>query len=213
MKRLERGEAVLVGDGRGTVLTCLVTAVDRGRIEARVVSRTTTATAVPSITVVQALPKGDRGELAVDLLTELGVDAIIPWSASRSITQWREDRGDKALLRWRRTAREASKQSRRSFVPDVADLASTTAVVAELAGACSFVLHESADVSLASVGLPSEGRLVLIVGPEGGISEQELAAFTAAGAVAVKLGQPVMRTSTAGAAALAALSVRLGRWG
>jgi 16S rRNA (uracil1498-N3)-methyltransferase len=213
VKRLELGEAVLVGDGRGTVLTCSVTAVDRGRIEARVLSRATTAPAVPSVTVVQALPKGDRGELAVDLLTELGVDEIVPWSASRSIAQWRDDRGDKALLRWRRTAREAAKQSRRAFVPQVADLASTKAVAARLAGSCAFVLHEDADIALVSVDLPSEGRLILIVGPEGGISDDELTAFTAAGAVAVKLGEPVMRTSTAGAAALAALSVRLGRWG
>jgi 16S rRNA (uracil1498-N3)-methyltransferase len=202
----------LVADGLGTVLSCVVTAVARSRIEARVTERSVTPSADPRVVVVQALAKGDRGELAVELLTELGVDEIVPWSASRSIAQWRDGRGDRSLERWRRTAREAAKQSRRAFVPTVAELASTKAVVLRLESATALVLHESATTSLAGVEVPVSGELILVVGPEGGISDEELAAFTAAGAVCTRLGLPVLRTSTAGAAALAALSVRLGRW-
>jgi 16S rRNA (uracil1498-N3)-methyltransferase len=203
---------ILIGDGAGTLLSCSVTAVDRGRVEARVVSRAVSPLPSPRIVVVQALPKGDRGELAVELLTELGADEIVPWSAARSIAQWREARGDKALERWRRTAREAAKQSRRAYVPVVAELASTKDVARRLASGTALVLHEDATRPLGEVELPSSGDIYVVVGPEGGISGDELAAFATSGAVAVRLGQPVLRTSTAGPAALAALSLRLGRW-
>jgi 16S rRNA (uracil1498-N3)-methyltransferase len=212
VKRLEVGEPVLVGDGRGTVLTCRVSAVARGRIEARVLSRSRIEPQSPRVVVVQALAKGDRSELAVELLTELGVDVIIPWAAARSIAQWRDARGDKALERWRRTAREAAKQSRRAIVPQVEDLASTRMVADRIGAAAALVLHEDASAPLASVDLPSGGEVIVVVGPEGGISDEERVLFDAAGAIAVRLGQPVLRTSTAGAAALAALSLRLGRW-
>ena len=161
---------------------------------------------------MQALPKGDRGELAVEMLTELGVDEVVPWAAARSIAQWRDARGAKALDKWRRTAREAAKQSRRAHVPVVAELATTARVAARLGAATGFVLHEAATAALAGAALPSAGEIVLVVGPEGGISDDELTQFTAAGAMAVRLGQPVLRTSTAGVAALAALSARLPRW-
>jgi 16S rRNA (uracil1498-N3)-methyltransferase len=162
---------------------------------------------------VQALPKGERAELAVEVMTELGVDEIVPWSASRSVTQWHGSRGDKALDKWRRTAREAAKQSRRPWVPTVAPLASTAEVAALIrAAAGTLVLHESASIPLVGAELPVEGDLLVVVGPEGGVAEDELTRFAIAGAVAVRMGEPVLRTSTAGAAALAALSVRLGRW-
>ena len=166
----------------------------------------------PRLVVVQALPKGDRAELAVETMTELGVDEIVPWSAARSITRWDGPRGQKALDRWRRTAREAAKQSRRAWVPAVAELAGTAAVVERLAGAAALVLHEAATATLAGADLPTSGELIVVVGPEGGISDDELDRFAAAGATPVRLGDPVLRTSTAGAAALAALSLRLGRW-
>jgi 16S rRNA (uracil1498-N3)-methyltransferase len=166
----------------------------------------------PFLIVAQALPKGDRAELAIELMTELGVDEIIPWTAARSLVQWRDGRGSKGLDRWRRTARAAAKQSRRPRVPAVAEPATTGQVAARLAGACGLILHEAAAESLSSAPLPSHGDIVVVVGPEGGISDEELAAFTAAGAHPVRLGDPVVRTSTAGGAALAALSVRLGRW-
>jgi len=211
VKRLGVGEALLVSDGHGTVLSCVVAAVQGDGLRLSVGSRTFEAAPDPRLVVVQALPKGDRGELAAEMMTELGVDEIVPWAAARSITQWDNGpRGAKALARWQRTAQEAAKQSRRAWVPQVAALASTASLLGRLDGA--LVLHEAAGVALASVALPVSGELVLVVGPEGGISDDELAKFTAAGATAVRLGSPVLRTSTAGPAALAALSLRLGRW-
>ena len=209
VRRLSAGESLLVTDGRGTVLDCEVTAVLPDGLALAVRSRHDVPAPDPRLVVVQALPKGDRAELAVETMTELGVDEIVPWSAARSITRWDGPRTEKALYRWQRTAREAAKQSRRAWVPTVSALASTAAVAPRV----TFVLHEAADVPLASVSLPTSGDIVVAVGPEGGISDEELAAFSAAGAVAVRLGSPVLRTSTAGAAALAALSLRLGRWG
>jgi 16S rRNA (uracil1498-N3)-methyltransferase len=212
VKRLAVGEPVLVSDGRGTLVECTVSASRSAGLELAAGARRTVPAARPRVVVVQALPKGDRAELAVELLTELGADEIVPWAASRSIVQWLGPRGDRALAKWRRTAREATKQSRRAWLPDIAPLASTAEVAARLAGGVGLVLHEDAGSSLAEVELPGEGELVVVVGPEGGIAPDELDDFAAVGATAVRLGEPVLRTSTAGAAALAVLSVRLGRW-
>jgi 16S rRNA (uracil1498-N3)-methyltransferase len=212
VKRLAVGEGVLVADGHGALADCVVAEVLPDGLRLSVVARRKVPERSPRLVVVQALPKGDRAELAVEVLTELGVDEIVPWSASRSIVQWDGARGAKALEKWRRTAAEAAKQSRRARIPVVADLASTKQVVARLADSRTLVLHESATDSIAAAALPTDGDLVVVVGPEGGISDDELAAFASAGATAVRLGEPVLRTSTAGAAALAALSLRLGRW-
>jgi 16S rRNA (uracil1498-N3)-methyltransferase len=204
VRRLAVGESLVVGDGRGGLASCVVAAVTDAGLELSVTSRRQVPAPSPRLVVVQALPKGDRAELAVETMTELGVDAIVPWAAARSVTQWHGPRGDRALEKWRRTAREAAKQSRRAWVPEVRD--PSTPITP------TFVLHESASVPLASVALPPADEIAVVVGPEGGITEAELSAFSAAGAVAVRLGEPVLRTSTAGAAALAVLSVRLGRW-
>lgn len=211
VKRVGVGEHVQVGDGHGLLLQCQVVAVRTDGLGLTVLSRHTLAEPDPRLVVVQALPKGERSELAVEMMTELGVDEIVPWAAARSIAQWHGPRGDKALARWRRTAREAAKQSRRAWVPTIAPLASTASVAARLGA--GLVLHESATDSLAAAPLPHTAELVLVVGPEGGVAPEELELFAAAGARPVRLGTPVLRTSTAGAAALAALSLRLGRWG
>ncbi|WP_375501638.1 16S rRNA (uracil(1498)-N(3))-methyltransferase [uncultured Jatrophihabitans sp.] len=211
VRRLTVGESVLVSDGLGGLLECVVAAVVPDGLQLTVRSVSTVPVPRPRLVVVQALPKGDRAELAVEVLTELGVDEIVPWSASRSITRWDGPRGAKAIEKWRRTAREAAKQSRRPRLPIVHDLASTTQVASRLAS--GFVLHEDATVGLSAVPLPDADEIVLVVGPEGGVSPEELDAFVAAGAVPVRLGVEVMRTSTAGAAALAVVSVRVGRWG
>jgi 16S rRNA (uracil1498-N3)-methyltransferase len=167
----------------------------------------------PRFVVVQALPKGDRAELAVELLTELGVDEIVPWAAARSIRRWRSEQLDKGLAKWRRTAVEASKQSRRSRVPLVSSLAATTEVAGRITSTTlSVVLHEQASDALAVVSVPDKGTVLIVVGPEGGITEDELTQFTAAGARLARLGPEIVRTSTAGAAALAVLSASAGRW-
>jgi 16S rRNA (uracil1498-N3)-methyltransferase len=213
VRRLRAGEALVLSDGAGGLADCVVTAVGPDALRLAVTGVRRVVPPEPRFVLVQALPKGDRGELAVELAVELGVDEVVPWSAARAVTRWEGARGQKALERWRSAARAAAKQSRRAYVPVVAELASTRAVVARVSGvAGAVVLHEAASAALVSVPLPAAGELVLVVGPEGGLDEAELGAFGAAGAVPVRLGSPVLRTSTAGAAALAALSVRTGRW-
>ncbi|MER7954943.1 16S rRNA (uracil(1498)-N(3))-methyltransferase [Streptomyces sp. NPDC096030] len=217
VKRLRAGEDVVLTDGRGAWADCVVLGAEgKDELTVQVSARYEEAAPAPRITVVQALPKGDRGELAVEIMTETGVDAIVPWAASRCITQWKGDRGLKALAKWRATAREAGKQSRRTRFPEVADAMTTKQVAALLAGAdLAAVLHEDRDHpsgALADAELPAEGEIVLVVGPEGGVSPEELTAFEAAGAKPYRLGHSVLRTSTAGTAATALLLGRTGRW-
>jgi 16S rRNA (uracil1498-N3)-methyltransferase len=190
-----------------------VLASAKDRLEVTVDRCAQTDPPAPRLVVVQALPKGDRGELAVETMTEVGADLIVPWAAARCVTRWAGDRGDKALRRWRATVREAAKQSRRSWFPHVAEAVGTPEVAALLAGsALGVVLHEAAETPLADVAPPSAGDIVVVVGPEGGLTDDELAAFRAAGAAAYRLGPTVLRTSTAGPAALAVLLSRTGRW-
>jgi len=166
----------------------------------------------PEFVLVQALPKGDRGPLAVDLATELGVDRIVPWTASRCVTRWKDDRVAKGVAKWRAAAHAASKQSRRARVPEVTQPMTTREVCGLLADAdLALVLHEQARRPLAELEVPQEGTIVVVVGPEGGLTDGEVVAFRAAGAQAVRLGAEVLRTSSAGAAALAALSIK-SRW-
>ena len=196
VKRLRVGEPLDLVDGRGTRASCVVASVSRDTLVARVASRVVEPSPAPRITVVQALVKGDRGELAVELMTEVGVDAIVPWQASRCIAKWT----DKVGQRWRATAVEAAKQARRAWFPEVRDPGSS------IEGQV-LVLHESASVPLSALTL--SGDVTLVVGPEGGIAPEELDAL---GGTAVRLGGTVLRASTAGAAAAAVVSARLGRW-
>ncbi|KMS69136.1 16S rRNA methyltransferase [Streptomyces viridochromogenes] len=217
VKRLRPGEEVVLTDGAGRYAVCDVIAAEgKDRLVVHMTSVSEEPEPTPRITVVQALPKGDRGELAVETMTEVGVDAVVPWQAARCITQWKGDRGLKALGKWRATAREAGKQSRRIRFPEVADAATTKQVAALLAEAeFAAVLHsdfEHGSEPLATAELPSEGEIVLVVGPEGGVAKDELALFEGAGARAYVLGPTVMRTSTAGTAATALLLGRTGRW-
>ncbi|MYS95329.1 MULTISPECIES: 16S rRNA (uracil(1498)-N(3))-methyltransferase [Streptomyces] len=214
VKRLRPGEDVVLTDGAGRRADGVVLDTEgKDRLIVRLDPVTEEPPEQPRVTVVQALPKGDRGELAVETMTEVGVDAIVPWAAARCITQWRGDRGLKALGKWRATAREAGKQSRRVRFPQVAEAATTKQVAALLAGAdFAAVLHESGDEALATAELPSSGEIVLVVGPEGGVAPEELALFAQAGGKAYRLGRSVLRTSTAGTAAAAVLLARTGRW-
>ena len=215
VQRLRVGEALILADGRGGSATGEVTAVGRGSVEVAITGRGQVPAPDPRLVVVQGIAKGDRGELAVQAMTEIGVDEILPWAASRSVAQWRGERGAKARDKWAATAREAAKQARRSWLPVVGGDpdCSTKQVAARLAGAgAAFVLHEEAEQRLTAAALPAAGEIALVVGPEGGIGDAELAAFVEAGAVPVRLGREVLRTSTAGVAALAVLSARLDRW-
>lgn len=213
VRRLRVGEPLTLTDGAGSVAGARVVAAGRSELTLDVAPARSVAPPAVRVVLVQALPKGDRGELAVELATEAGVDEIVPWTAQRCVARWRSpDQVDKGLRRWRGTAREAAKQARRPFVPAVRDLATTAQVAARAAAATTLVLHESSVTPLAAAGVPAAGDVVLIVGPEGGMTEEELTVFGSAGATVVRLGPQVLRTSTAGAVALGALGVLTGRW-
>lgn len=213
VKRVQVGETLLVGDGVGVLATAVVRSVQADALTLVVTELRHEPVPEPRLVAIQALPKGDRAELAVEVMTELGVDEIVPWAASRSIVQWQGPRGERARARWQATAREAAKQSRRAYVPVVAPLASTGQVAQRISSASmALVLHEEATVGLGEIVLPDSGEIVLVIGPEGGISSDEVATFTTCGAVALRLGPQVLRTSTAGAAAIAAISPQLRRW-
>lgn len=199
-------------DGSGTAAHCVVTGTAKTSLTAIVSSVSVTAVPLPQVSVVQAIPKGDRGELAVEVLTEIGVDRIVPWAATRSVGVWRGERAAKSLAKWRSTAREAGKQSRRSWLPEVTPMASLADVVRLVEQTdLAVVLHEAAAVPLSSLSVDGAGSILVVVGPEGGITAEELDALGAAHVV--RMGESVLRTSTAGLAAVAALLSRTSRWG
>jgi 16S rRNA (uracil1498-N3)-methyltransferase len=212
--RLAPGELVVLVDGAGRRGTGTVTAVSgKDTLEVDVVSVADEPGPLPRLVVVQALAKGDRGETAVETMTELGVDEVVPWAAARCVTRWTADRADKALARWRSTGQAAAKQSRRARFPLIAPVATTQEVVGRLAAAAvAVVLDEGAAEPLSALRPPSAGEVVVVVGPEGGITPEELVAFAAVGASAYRMGPTVLRTSTAGTAALAVLLSRTDRW-
>ncbi len=210
--RLAPGETVRVSDGAGTGVEGDVVAAGAEGLRVAVRARFEVPEPTPEFVLVQALPKGDHGPLAVDLATELGVDRIVPWTAARCVTRWREDRVAKGVAKWRAAARAASKQSRRPRVPEVTEPMTTREVCGMLADVdLALVLHEQARDPFTRVEVPTTGTIAVIVGPEGGLTDGEVVAFRAAGAHSVRLGPEVLRTSTAGAAALAALSTKT-RW-
>lgn len=212
VKRVRPGEQVALTDGAGTTAVVTVAGTDKASLTGTVDEVRVTDPETPRVVVVQAIPKGDRGELAVEMLTEVGVDVIVPWAASRCVAVWRGERAEKSLAKWRSTAREAAKQARRSWFPEVREPVGLDEVVALLQNASvPVVLHEAASGPLANIPVPGRGEIVIVVGPEGGISDEELAAFAAVGAEPVRLGSSVLRTSTAGVAATAALLART-RW-
>lgn len=212
--RLTNGEPIELVDGGGRRLTGTVAGTEgRSTVTVQVTSVEVDPPPAPRITVVQALPKGDRGELAVELLTEIGVDVIIPWSARHCVAQWKGERAERGLRRWRDAAHAAGKQSRRARFPEVAPLHRTEQVVDLLSAAdLGIVLHESATESVSSITPPLRGDVVLVVGPEGGLDDEERTLFSAAGARTVRMGPTVLRTSSAGIAAVAALLSRTSRW-
>lgn len=214
VRRISPGEAVDLTDGAGTRLRCVVSSVgeDRSTVVLRVWRRSVEPPPQPSITVVQALPKGERGELAVEGMTEAGVDRIVPWEARNCVARWKADRAQRHLRKWRDTAREAAKQARRSRIPEVTDLERTPEVAKRLLGAAlAVVLDQEAPERLAALALPEHGEIAVVVGPEGGVDPGEAEAFAAA-ARPVALGPSVLRTSTAGLAAAAVIQARCGRW-
>lgn len=217
VRRIRAGERLVLGDGAGGLAQCEVERAGRDGLHARVLERWSVAPGCPPVTVVQALPKSERSELAIELATEAGADAFLAWQAARCVANWEGARVDKGLRRWRAVARSAARQSRRAHIPSVDGVLSTAALAQRVrdevaGGAVVLALHESASERLADVAVAQATSLMLMVGPEGGVAPDEIAALTGAGAVAVRLGPQVLRTSTAAAVALGALGVLTPRW-
>lgn len=222
VRRIRVGEELDIGDGVGSVAHCVVEDVAKGRLEARLTNRRIVDPPIPTVTVVQALPKSDRSELAVELATEAGADGFIAWQAERCVARWdAAAKVDKGLRRWQAVARSAARQSRRPYIPTVASVLSSRDLVDAVgaavdSGAVVLALHESATGPLTAPAMAARleraAAVLLLVGPEGGISDGEIDALTKAGASAVRLGPSVLRTSTAAAVALGALGVLTGRW-
>ena len=212
--RLRPGERVDLVDGEGRRLEGTVGTAARDRLDVVVTRVIAEPEPSPRIVVVQALAKGDRGEQAVAAMTEVGVDAIVPWSAEHCITRWSGERAQRGVERWRTTARAAAKQARRSRIPDVRPLHATKDLEAVVGtAALAICLDESVDTALASLTIPDRGDVVLIIGPEGGISDAERAHLVSLGAVLARLGPTVLRTSTAGPVGAAVVLARTPRWG
>jgi 16S rRNA (uracil1498-N3)-methyltransferase len=213
VNRSRVGEDIRIGNGRGLVISGAIETVEPGRVGVRVIAVTVEPEPTPRLVLVQALAKGDRDELAIQAATELGVSAIVPWAASRSVSRWEGAKKEKGRSRWETIVREASKQSIRSFVPPVLPIASTADLQRLAASSRVVLLDPTATDRLSDIDVSAEkGDLLLVVGPEGGISDAELENLTSAGAVRARLGNTVLRTSSAGPAALAVLNVALGRW-
>jgi 16S rRNA (uracil1498-N3)-methyltransferase len=212
VRRIRPGERLMVGDGAGELAWCEVTDGDRAGLRARVVERSSIAQASPAVTVVQALPKAERAELAIELATEAGADAFLAWQAARCVARWDGPKADKGLRRWRAVARSAARQSRRAHIPPVAGPVATKELTQLIGGRTALVLHESAADVISEKHVVGADSLFIVVGPEGGITDEELVMLMAAGAVAVRLTPTVLRTSTAAVVALGALGVLTPRW-
>lgn len=213
VKRTSVGEQIELVDGHGTRAVITVTGVSgKDRLTGVVDCAANEPASRPTVTVIQALPKAARSELTVDLLTQAGADVIVPWQAGRSVANWGKKQ-DKGLAKWRAAARAAAKQSRRSRIPEITPVADQAAVMALIQAApLALMLHEDATGKITDQPVAQADSVVLIIGPEGGISPAELDAFTAAGAHPVRLGPEVLRTASAGMVALAALGAVTDRW-
>lgn len=214
VRRLAVGEAIDIGDGQGTVLHARVAAITgREALRAEVLERAVLPAPQPRLVIVQALPKGDRAEQAVETLTEVGVDVIVPWQAQRCVVRWAGERAARSRARWEAAARAAGKQSRRSRLPEISALAGAADVERLIRGAArAVVLHEGGGTPLPRLRWPTTGDIVLLVGPEGGVSPEEIDRFTGAGAVLARMGPTVMRASTAGTVAAAVVLGSTDRW-
>lgn len=210
VSRVRTGESLLIGNGRGLMLHAEVVSTAKDTVELTVSSTETVERSEPQLILVQALAKTDRDERAVEASTELGIDSVIPWAADRSVSKWEGPKIDKGIMRWEAIVREATKQSIRPYLPQIGPHLKSAQLAQALSGKQILVLDPTGDLPVSKVHLDSRD-IALVVGPEGGITENELAQFRAAGAQIVTLGSNILRTSTAGPAALAILNATLGR--
>lgn len=213
VRRMRVGEAIQLSNGQGLRVRGLVDSVDPSVVFIEVAEVVEEPMPKVQIHLAQALAKGDRDELAIQAATELGIFGVIPWQAERSISRWDGPKAAKGRDRWQAIVNEAAKQSLRVFEPAVSDPKSTKELAGLVAGFdCVLILDPTAVLGITSQALPDSGRLLLVVGPEGGISDSELSLFESSGAHRVHLGEPILRTSTAGLAAISALLATSGAW-
>ena len=206
VRRIRKGEVIWISDGAGTAVRGPVVELAKQQLAIEVAEVVHVPAGPVRYVAVQALPKGDRAQQAVEMLTELGVDEIVPWQAERSVVKWGPDRVERGLTKWRAVAREAAKQSRRFRVPIVSAPLTTAELALRIAQtALTTVLHETATDPIAGLDVPGSGEIMFIVGPEGGLTDHEVATFEAAGGKVVLIADTVLRTSTAGVVALAQL--------
>ena len=207
VKRIESGERIMLIDGQGSTALTRVTSVGAGRVDGVVERQEFVPQPTPRVTVVQAVPKGERAELAVDLAVQAGADAIVPWISHRTIARWPANKQAKQVEKWRAQALSSAKQARRAWVPEVRDPVTTNQLSELLQERHALVLHEDATDSIRDVEFGED--VWLIVGPEGGIGEDELEIL---GARPVKLGPEVLRTASAAFAGLCAIGALTSRW-
>jgi 16S rRNA (uracil1498-N3)-methyltransferase len=214
VSRSRVGDRLTVGNGRGLLVDGVVLAADPSRVVVRADAVRRLERPAVRLVLVQALAKGDRDELAVQAAVELGVDAVVPWQASRSVSRWQGDKVAKGVQRWRAIVREATKQSVRAWLPEVSDPVTTAQLGRVAAAGRMLVLEPGAPEPLTGIRVDpiDTSDIVVVVGPEGGVAPEESERLTAAGARSVRLGTSVLRTSSAGPAALAVLNTVLGRW-
>jgi len=213
VRRMRVGEAIALTDGRGLKARGVVRAVAPKQLTVAVHSVETIESPVVSFTLVQAVAKGDRDELAIQAATELGAGKVVPWQADRSISKW-DGKEEKNRERWQQIVDEAAKQALRPWFPPVTQVQSSKSLAKQIAESAGtfLVLDPTSPISLNQVELSKSGEVALIVGPEGGITEAELALFETAGAKRVHLGTGILRTSTAGMAAISVLAAKSGYW-
>ena len=207
VKRIQPGERIMLIDGQGSTALTRVTSVEAGRVDGVVEKQEFVPQPTPRVTVVQAVPKGERAELAVDLAVQAGADAIVPWISHRTIARWPANKQAKQVEKWRAQALSSAKQARRAWVPEVRDPVTTNQLSPLLRECQALVLHEDATDSIRDVEFGED--VWLIVGPEGGIGDDELEIL---GARPVKLGPEVLRTASAAFAGLCAIGALTSRW-
>jgi 16S rRNA (uracil1498-N3)-methyltransferase len=209
VRRIRNGERVVIADGTGHGISGPVITADKASITVRVEKTMITSEPKIKITVAQALAKGDRSDIALEMITELGVMSIIPWQSARSIVRWTADRADRSRAKWQATVREATKQSRRLRVPSVEPVASTKQLASMINDHdLTLILHEEASQQLSEITIADATKIMIIVGPEGGIGPEELDQLITAGGTPVLISDGVLRTSTAAAVAMAGILLR-----
>ena len=208
--RLNTGEVIKISDGVGNWVSGPIVEIAKKELYVSITERGQIQAAKPELVLVQAITKSDRNKEMLELAVEAGVDRIIPWQSERSISKWQSDSEEK----WQVGIKQSCKQARQTKLPNLMQVMSTAELVKTIgSGGYGIVFHEEASTKFSELTIPnSQSSVYLVIGPEGGISEQELLSFQNNGSKVVRLGETVLRSAHAGFAALSAVQTKLGRW-